>query len=156
MNKKNQRGFTLIELLVVIAIIGILAALVLVALGNARDKANDAGIKSSIGQLRTLAEVYYDSNGSSYAGWAGCIDAPDATTCKTSEISNSVTSLTTDISTKNIDNSDVVAQSAASQFCMSAALKTAGQYICVDATGEFDSTATAAGNCATASDLACG
>ena len=65
---KLNKGFTLIELLVVIAIIGILASVVLASLNIARDKGRDASIKSSIGNMRAEAELYYDSNGLSYSG----------------------------------------------------------------------------------------
>ena len=65
---KKSSGFTLIELLVVIAIIGILASIVLASLNTARAKGSDAATKSAMGQLRSQAEMLYDS-ASSYAGF---------------------------------------------------------------------------------------
>ena len=62
------RGFTLIELLVVIAIIGILAAVVIGSLNDARSGGQDASIKQSVANIRSQAELHYNSSGYTYAG----------------------------------------------------------------------------------------
>ena len=57
--QKKNKGFTLIELLVVIAIIGLLASIVLVSLGPARERARDAKRQSDIRQMGTAMELCY-------------------------------------------------------------------------------------------------
>lgn len=56
MNKKN--GFTLIELLVVISIMGILLALSVFGMQNARKASRDGKRKADLEQIRSALEMY--------------------------------------------------------------------------------------------------
>jgi prepilin-type N-terminal cleavage/methylation domain-containing protein len=55
-NHKKEKGFTLIELLIVVAIIGILAAIVSVAIGDVLQRARDVRRMADVRQLAFILE----------------------------------------------------------------------------------------------------
>lgn len=60
----RQDGFTLIELLIVIVILGVLAGIVVFAVGNARGDSVTASCKADIKTVNTAAEAFKAKNGS--------------------------------------------------------------------------------------------
>jgi prepilin-type N-terminal cleavage/methylation domain-containing protein len=76
MRKKRagEGGFTLIELLIVIVILGILAAVVVFAVGGITDKGTTSACKSDKKTVETAEEAYFAQNGS-YTSIAGLLSA---------------------------------------------------------------------------------
>ena len=68
MKTKRNKGFTLVELLVVIAIIGILAAIVMVSLNSAKNKAKLASFKATSSSAQAAAIQCDDSGGTLVTG----------------------------------------------------------------------------------------
>ncbi len=139
----QSKGFTLIELLVVIAIIGILASVVLASLNSARGKGADAAVKADIEGVRTQAEVSY-SNVGSYSGV--CTDATIVSQMTGAASAAGIAYLLVLQGTAG-DATHIACHIATGNdaYAVSAPMKTAGQYWCVDSTGKSGESATALG-----------
>ncbi|MFA6423454.1 MAG: TIGR03790 family protein, partial [Patescibacteria group bacterium] len=71
---RGKRSFTLIEILMVVAIIGLLAALILISVTNARAKARDAKVKNDITQTQKALEMYTLDHDGSYPIYDGPLE----------------------------------------------------------------------------------
>jgi general secretion pathway protein G len=61
--KRNEEGFTLIELLIVIIVLGILAAIVVFAVGSTRSDAVESSCRTSYKSAQLSAEAVNTKNG---------------------------------------------------------------------------------------------
>lgn len=71
--KSRADGFTLIETLLVISVIGLLASIVLVAVGNTRQQSRDSQRQANLRQVATAMELDFQEN-SQYLSTTGGVD----------------------------------------------------------------------------------
>jgi type II secretion system protein G len=71
--KKQDEGFTLIELLIVIVILGILAAVVVFAVGGITDEGEQSACDAELKTIQVAVEAYRAQEGD-YPGSTGDID----------------------------------------------------------------------------------
>jgi general secretion pathway protein G len=72
--RKNESGFTLIELLIVIVILGVLAAIVVFAVGGINDTSKKSACQADYKNVEIAAEAYY-ANGNPTHVYAASIAA---------------------------------------------------------------------------------
>ncbi len=145
MKKMLERGFTLIELLVVIAIIGILAAVVIGSLNDARSGGQDASIQQTMTNLRSQAELFYNRPAAqgggnfSYAGLCSATSTVEGLTAATRVVNGpaytagSAGPATNDAANQALRVAACV--SNASAYQMTTPLANNGGFWCVDSLG---------------------
>jgi prepilin-type N-terminal cleavage/methylation domain-containing protein len=127
-----HKGFGLIELIIVIAVIGVLAGIILAALGPARNQAKDARIISDLHQLQNRAEIIYLDKGVYY--WVEGT-TPRGVCWQEGSCDSEILTLRRDI---NSQGGQTAIISSADKYCAYSKLISSNQYFCVDSFGFAD------------------
>jgi len=122
----KQKGFTLVEVMIVIAIIGILASILVVSLRQASDRSRDAKVITDIVQIRKIAERMYAEELVGYINL--CEDSSNLKSSYDSDLGT----LQRDIETFE---STITCYADSDSYCISASLRAANQYFCIDDEG---------------------
>lgn len=144
----KQKGFTLIELLVVIAIIGLLAGIVLVSLGGARDSAKDARVIAAVSQTRSLAELVSNSNNGNYQPGAvgtNLCDAANSLNDGNTIYGGDLAAVENEVIAQVGSGIVTSCQANPTNFCVYAPLNATGQFYCIDSTATAIQTGTPPG-----------
>lgn len=148
LSKKFSSGFTLIELLVVVAIIGILASVVLSSLNSARNKGNDAAVKSNLRNAADQGEVFWLTNTASANSYTNvCTNGTVGGALGVGSFilaaakASGLASYATDPASPGGTLTTATCNDSAGAWAAEAPLKAGGMW-CVDSTGRSESEAT--------------
>ena len=129
-----RKGFTLIELLVVIAVIGIIAAIIVVALGGARNRSQDAKVKVQVSGAKNAAEIYFNSSGG--YGAANVSVVSGGASCAGAMFTDANSSMAAYADSDNYPGgAGLVCVQNSSAFSFAASLSISGEYWCADSSG---------------------